>query len=250
MKPTERFSSRVENYAKYRPGYPLETIRFFEDKLALDNTTIVADIGSGTGISSKLFLGIAGLVYGIEPNDEMRQVAELTLAQFPNFKSLKGSAERTELAESSVDIVASFQAFHWFNNPDAVKEFKRILRPGGYVALVWNERLLNANHFLRAYETFLIDFGTDYHQIRHDQIETEDIEKSFGKKFLRATFPNSQVLDYEGFKGRTLSASYLPTAEETGFDEMLENLDGLFARYQEKGKICIQYSTKVYFAQF
>ena len=249
VRPTERFSSRVENYSKYRPGYPPEIVRLFKTDLDLDESTTVADIGSGTGISSRLFLGIADRVFGIEPNDDMRRVAERDLAEFKNLESIKGSAEDTGLSESCVDIVAAFQAFHWFNNRNAVDELHRILKPSGYIALVWNERLLDANEFLSDYEELLLNFGTDYDQIRHDTIDTEMIERSFEKKFSLKTFPNEQVLDFEGFKGRTLSASYLPAAGETGFDLMLENLRGLFARYQEKGRIRIQYITKAFFTQ-
>ena len=140
--PKKRFSSRVENYIKYRPNYPSKIIDFFIDNKLLSKKSVVADIGSGTGILSELFLKNGNKVYGVEPNNEMRKAAEIFLQKYPNFISIDGSAEETRLQEESVDLITAGQAFHWFNTKEAKKEFKRILKSDGSVTLIWNNRRL------------------------------------------------------------------------------------------------------------
>ena len=151
MKVTERFSNRVENYVKYRPNYPKKIISFLEKEIGLSSSSIIADIGSGTGISSEMFLKNGNIVYGVEPNKEMREAAERLLAEHPNFKSINGTAEDTTLAANSIDILSAGQAFHWFDVIKTEIEFKRILKNGGWVVLVWNERETNSSLFLKAY---------------------------------------------------------------------------------------------------
>ncbi|MEZ5345018.1 MAG: class I SAM-dependent methyltransferase [Pyrinomonadaceae bacterium] len=245
--PLNRFSDRVENYVKFRPGYPPTLIDELKGKIDLRKTSLVADIGCGTGISSKLFLDNGNKVFGVEPNAAMRNAAENELAEYGDFIPVDGTAERTTLNDSSVDIVAAFQAFHWFDNREAKLEFRRILKNDGFLCLVWNERQLDSNEFLREYERFLIRHGTDYEMVRHDQITKKTIERSFEKPFSAFTLENHQVLDFEGLKGRLLSSSYIPSETEPGFDEMLKNLITLFSRFEEKGRIRIQYDTNVFY---
>ncbi|HSK73955.1 MAG TPA: class I SAM-dependent methyltransferase [Pyrinomonadaceae bacterium] len=246
----ERFSNRVENYIKYRPTYPKEILDLFREKMNLQPDSVIADIGSGTGISARLFLENGNTVYGVEPNAAMREAAESFLKDFPNFKSVNGTAENTNLPDESVDLVIAAQAFHWFDKAAARKEFQRILRENGFVALIWNERQLDANDFLQDYEKFLLRFGTDYEKVRHDNITGESLAEFFQTNFEEAIFQNSQTLDFEGLKGRMLSASYMPSPENPLFEEMLENLESLFAQYAEKSKIQILYDTKIFYAQF
>ncbi len=245
----ERFSNRVENYIKFRPHYPNAILDLFRDKMNLHKSTVIADIGSGTGISSELFLENGNRVYGIEPNEVMREAAENYLKDFPNFSSVDGTAENTTLENESVDFVIAAQAFHWFDKDKTRSEFHRILKKNGFIALIWNERQLITNEFLRDYEKFLREFGTDYEKVRHDNITKETLREFFQADFQQATFQNSQLLDFEGLKGRMLSASYMPSAENPRFEEMIKKLKSLFAQYAENGRIDILYDTNIFYSK-
>ncbi len=249
MKTVERFSNRVENYVKYRPTYPTKVLNLFRDEMNLQNDSTIADIGSGTGISAKLFLENGCRVFGVEPNAAMREAAENFLQDFPNFKSVDGTAENTDLENKSVDFVVAAQAFHWFDKTKTRNEFKRILRDKGFVALMWNERQLDSTAFLRDYERLLIEFGTDYETVRHENITKETLQDFFQTDFEQKTFSNGQTVDFNGLKGRMLSSSYMPTAENPRFSQMLENLETLFAQHGENGKIEILYDTNIFYGQ-
>ncbi len=249
MKTVERFSNRVENYVKYRPTYPKEVLRLFQNEMNLRENSIIADIGSGTGISAKIFLENGSRVFGVEPNEAMRSAAENFLKEFPNFKSVNGTSENTTLENDSIDFVIAAQAFHWFDRTKTREEFKRILRRNGFVALMWNERQLDSNAFLRGYEQLLIEFGTDYETVRHENVTKETLRDFFQTDFEQKTFSNAQTVDFEGLRGRMLSSSYMPTAENPRFSEMLGNLKSLFAEYNRNGKIEILYDTNVFYGQ-
>ena len=246
----ERFSNRVENYTKYRPGYPPEMLDLFRDELNLQPSSVMADVGSGTGISAKFFLENGNTVFGVEPNKAMREAAESFLKGFPNFKSIDGTSENTTLEDKSVDVIIAAQAFHWFDKVKTRVEFKRILRENGFTALIWNERQLDSHDFLREYERFLVKFGTDYAQVRHENISNDILESFFQNKFQKAVFQNSQILDFEGLKGRVLSSSYMPSEENSRFEEMITNLKNIFAKYERTNKIEITYDTNVYYGKF
>jgi SAM-dependent methyltransferase len=248
MKTVERFSDRVANYVKYRPTYPPEVLAFFRSELGLTRSSILADIGSGTGISSRLFVENGNVVYGVEPNAAMRAAAEELFREFENFKSLDGTAESTGLAAASTDFVIAAQAFHWFDRAAARAEFKRILRPGGYAALIWNERQLDSTSFLREYEEFISKNGKDYREVRHENITDEVLESFFGHEFGQQSFENDQVLDFEGLKGRMASSSYMPSETDPEFERVADELRALFDKHQEQGRIVIQYDTKIYFS--
>ncbi len=245
----ERFSNRVENYVKYRPDYPKEVLQLFRDEINLQDDSVIADIGSGTGISARLFLENGCRVFGVEPNAAMRAAAENFLKGFPKFKSVNGTAENTTLENETVDLVVAAQAFHWFDKEKTREEFKRILKKKGFVALLWNERQLDTTEFLRGYEQLLIEYGTDYAAVRHDNIGEEILQDFFQTDVKQKTFSNVQTLDFNGLKGRMSSSSYMPTEENPRFSEMLENLKTLFAEHAENGKIEIIYDTKIFYAQ-
>ncbi len=246
---TERFSNRVEDYVKYRPDYPKEILDLFLSEMNLKSSSIVADIGSGTGISAKRFLENGNSVFGVEPNAPMRGAAEKFLADFPKFKSIEGTAETTTLANKGVDFVVCAQAFHWFDRAKTRKEFERILKDKDFIALIWNERQLDTTAFLRGYESLLIEFGTDYEAVRHENITKEKLRDFFQTDLHQAAFENKQTVDFEGLQGRMLSSSYIPSKESPRFGQMLENLERLFAEHAENGKIDILYTTKVFYGQ-
>ena len=245
----ERFSNRVENYVKYRPGYPREIIPFLVGNCGLTKETIVADIGCGTGISSRIFLENGNRVFGIEPNAAMRDAAVRFLVKFPWFIAVNGTADATTLAAASVDIVVAAQAFHWFDPEKTRPEFQRILKPGGYIVLIWNERQLDTTPFLIEYEAFLIKYASDYGNVRHENIDAKELSDFFKKEYGSATFPNIQIFDFDGLRGRMLSASYMPSETDPIYDQMNEELQVLFAKHNENGKIKVLYDTNIFFSQ-
>jgi ubiquinone/menaquinone biosynthesis C-methylase UbiE len=250
MNTVERFSDRVENYVKYRPGYPPGVLELFRREMNLRQDSIVADIGAGTGISSKMFLENGNRVFGVEPNQAMRAAAENFLRDFPNFTIVDGTAEKTNLPDNSVDFVVAAQAFHWFDAAKTLSEFTRILRDKGFIALIWNERQLDTTAFLREYEKLLIEFGSDYESVRHDNLDEEIFSAFFQKEFRRKTFQNVQTVDLEGLKGRIHSSSYMPSACDERFFAMNAEIERIFAKYAENGKIQILYSTNIFYAEF
>lgn len=244
---TKRFSNRVDDYIKYRPGYPKEVISLLIAECGLLPDSVVADVGSGTGILSELFLRQGNSVYGIEPNEEMRVAAERLLKDYENFQSIDGRAEATTLAAHSIDFLTAGQAFHWFDQIKAREEFARILKPQGWAALIWNERRLDSTPFLRAYEDLLLEFGTDYEQVRHENVE-KDIAIFFAPEECElAAFENLQEFDFEGLRGRLLSSSYIPAPQDRKYQPMLERLRETFLAYQKDDKVIVEYDTKVYY---
>ncbi len=244
-----RFSDRVENYVKYRPGYPSEMVQLFRDEMNLTGSSVIADIGSGTGISSRPFLENGNKVFGVEPNGAMRVAAEEFLCDFPDFYSVDGTAENTTLSDNSVDFVIAAQAFHWFDQRKTLSEFKRIICQKGFVALIWNERQLNTTPFLIDYENFLLKFANDYTKVRHDNINEETLTNFFRADFRRKTFQNDQIFDFEGLRGRLLSSSYMPSETHENYQQMVDELHPLFAKHAESGKIKVLYDTNVFYSQ-
>jgi SAM-dependent methyltransferase len=247
---TQRFSSRVENYVKYRPGYPNEVIETLRNECGLTADSIVADVGSGTGILTEMFLRNGNAVYGIEPNREMREAAERLLKDHPRFRSVAAQAEETTLDDDSVDFVAAGQAFHWFDREKTRREFARVLKPRGWVALIWNERVTTTTPFLVAYEQLLKDYSTDYEQVDHRRIDDDVIRDFFGSDDFRLKqFINVQVFDYEGVKGRLLSSSYAPEEDHPNYGPMLAELERIFQTYQDEGRVVFEYVTQMYYGQ-
>jgi len=247
---TRRFSDRVADYVRYRPGYPEAVIESLAAEAGLSAQSVVADVGSGTGISAEPFLRLGCAVYAVEPNTEMHRAAEERLGVYPRFVSVPGTAEATGLPDGSVDFVVSAQAFHWFDRGKARAEFARILRPGGWVVLLWNSRLTDTTPFLRAYEGLLHRFGTDYREVHHRYLGEEAVRSFFVPgRCERRAFPNAQSFGLEGLKGRLLSSSYTPAAGHPNHLPMLEELARLFAEHQEAGRVRFLYDTELYFGR-
>jgi Methylase involved in ubiquinone/menaquinone biosynthesis len=248
MNTVERFSNRVENYIKYRPGYPAEVLRLFKDEMSLTPSSALADIGSGTGISSRLFLENGNTVYGVEPNAAMRNAATMLLTNFPGFKPVEGTAEYTTLPDNSVNIVFAAQAFHWFDPESTRIEFKRILNKNGYIALMWNERQLDTTPFLREYERFLLTHAADYEKVRHENVTNDYLSNFFRSDFSQKTFANAQIFDFEGLRGRMLSSSYMPSETNERFAAVESELRRLFEKHADaSGKVAILYDTNVFY---
>jgi len=242
------FSDRVDHYVMYRPGYPVEAIDFLYDTLGFGSAGTIADIGAGTGIFTQLLLERGSAVYAIEPNPEMRGAAESRLSAYERFRSVDGSAEETTLADHAVGAIVCAQAFHWFDIPLAKREFGRILRPGGYSALVWNRRSTDVDEFASAYDALLRRYGKDYEKVNHKNLRHEHFAAFFlNGAYERAVFPHRQQYDLDGLKGRTMSSSYCPLPGEPGYEPLMAALDELFARAARNGVVAFEYETEVFY---
>lgn len=246
---THRFADRVDNYVKYRPHYPKGMLDFLLSQNIITSNSVIADIGSGTGISTEPFLKLNLKVFGVEPNKEMREAAEKILSSFGNFTSVNASAEHTTLEDHSVDVIVAGQAFHWFDKEETKKEFKRILKPNGFVVLLWNDRRTNSTDFLRSYEDFLQACAIDYKQVNHKNTQDKKIfDAFFGEgKYNEKWFYNFQDVDLTGLKGRVLSSSYMPNEGHKDYEHMMYCLKKVFARYQQNNLVRLDYDTKIYY---
>lgn len=248
--PTTRFSNRVDDYVRARPGYPPQVIATLRERIGLSPAWVVADIGAGTGISAKLFLEAGNAVIAVEPNEAMRTAAAKSLHHFGRFGAVNGTAERTTLAESSVRLVIAAQAFHWFDRPAFRRECERILEPGGHVALIWNDRKTAGSAFLEGYEQLLHDFGTDYLSVNHRNIGNAGVSDFFTPARCQCeTFPSAQRFDFEGLKARLLSSSYAPPIDDPRSGPMLGALRELFDATQQDGTVEMTYETQLYWGQ-
>ena len=247
---TKRFSSRVQNYVRYRPRYPIEVIEALRVECGLTTASVVADVGSGTGFLSELFVTNGNRVLAIEPNLEMRTAGEQYLGDQPGFESIDGTAQNTTLLDQSVDFVVAGQAFHWFDREQAKREFRRILKPSGWVMLVWNDRDTQATPFLRAYERLIKAYSTDYQQINHKQIDKTVLSSFFEPAQLyEKRFSYEQTFDYEGLKGRMLSSSYIPERGHPKYEEMTAKLWEIFQTYCAGDRVHVKYTTRMFYGQ-
>jgi SAM-dependent methyltransferase len=243
----QRFSNRVDDYVRYRPGYPRELLDVLRTRCSFRPDHTIADIGSGTGLLSKLFLDHGSRVFGVEPNAEMRAAGEEFLRAYPGFTSVAGSAEATTLPSHSVDFVTAAQAFHWFDPSRTRREFQRILKPGGRVIVLWNERLLDDTPFLRDYEELLQRFGTDYSRVSESYPRPEHMLDFFAENGCTShSLPNSQEFDFEGLSGRLRSSSYAPAPDHPQFAPMMEELLRIFGANQKDGVVSMEYRTRIY----
>lgn len=248
-KATERFTTRVDDYARYRPGYPAAAIELLKERCGLSALAEVADVGSGTGILTELLLKSGARVFGVEPNDRMRAAAEAALHGYPRFASVRGSAEDTTLPVGSVDLVVAGQAFHWFDPVRARTEALRIARAGARGALLWNERPLEPPAFLVDYEALLNKHAAEYARITASRADEGRMREFFGGAMQLAAFPNQQVFDFEGLKGRLMSSSYAPEPGHAQHEPMMAALRELFDRHARDGTVVFPYRTLVYYGQ-
>ncbi|MDP9001290.1 MAG: class I SAM-dependent methyltransferase [Myxococcota bacterium] len=247
--PKERFTGRVDDYERYRPGYPPELLELATGACGVGPGRIVADIGSGTGILTRLLLTAGASVIGIEPNAAMRAAAERTLSGEPRFESLDGCAEATGMGDASVDVIVAGQAFHWFDPTRTRAEFARILRPGGWVILAWNRRKDTA--FGRDYEQMLERLAPDYAHVRtRDRTAEAGLRAFFAPgKPTKVVFDNDQRLDQVGLRGRLLSSSFVPRAADPLFAPIMQRLAEIFRTHAQGGRVTLAYDTLVWYGR-
>jgi SAM-dependent methyltransferase len=243
-----RFSNRAADYVKYRPDYPLEIVTFLGEKCGLTSESVIADVGCGPGISSRMFLENGNRVIGVDPNEAMREAAREYLSAYNNFEIVDGRSDATMLPDAIVDLVIAAQAFHWFE-PEATRaEFRRILKPGGRIVLIWNERRLDSNDFHREYEALLVKWSTDYNTVRHENIAVDQLTNFFQGNYGSTIFQNDKIYDFDMLKGRMSSSSYIPSKDDPVYPQMVEELRQIFAKHAVADRIEVQYDTSVYYS--
>jgi ubiquinone/menaquinone biosynthesis C-methylase UbiE len=250
LPPTERFSDRVADYVQARPSYPSEVITLLEEKCGVDSNSFIADIGCGTGIFTQQLLSIGCLVVGIEPNVPMLEAAIANLESHDQFLAVEASGEDTGLADRCVDLVTVAQAFHWLNPSEARQEFQRVLKPKGWVALIWNERKSSGSPFLEGYEKVLKDFAPEYALVKHRSNSEDSILAWFQNPEAEVhSFENRHMIDQAGLMRRAFSSSYVPAEGTPGREAIAKELMKLFDSTHHEGLISFAYETKVFLGQ-
>lgn len=247
MKGIDRFSNKAEKYELYRPGYTEESILKILDlcNVVSNNGIKVADIGSGTGKFTQLLLDKGFYVYAVEPNEQMRSIAEVKFKDFNNFYSINKTAEDTGLKDNSVSIITAAQSFHYFDLEKTKEEFMRILKAEGKVVLLWNFRLRESD-FIKEYEEIIYNFHSNKVSPTHAQDKmTDDVFKKFFATYEIINIENSQAFDFDGLWGRTLSNNHMPNENETEYLILYNSVKKLFDKYQEDGKILFKYRTQI-----
>ena len=242
----ERFSDRVENYVRFRPGYPDDLVAALFAGPDKAGAATIADIGSGTGILTRELLERDARVYAVEPNAAMRTAAEQFLDGYKNFTSIDGGAEETGLDDASVDLITAAQAFHWFNNEAALAEFQRILRPGGRLALIWNKRNVK-QPFQLAYDALLREFAPEYGKVNHMNLGDDEIAGFYARGQMRLTrFDHLQRLDFDGLLGRLQSSSYCPPEHTPAYRGLRLAMRDLFEKHASEGIVDFEYDSLLY----
>lgn len=247
--PTERFSSRVENYVRYRPSYPKEVVEVLHAECALTPESVVADIASGTGLFTRLLLENGNRIFGIEPNKEMREAGKQYLAEFPKFASIAATAESTTLPDRSLDLITCAQAAHWLKREEALREFKRILKPERFLAIIFNDRQVRGSAFADDYEKLVVTYGTDYSEVQRLGRIFEGTDFFAPFRCEKRALPNHQDFDYASLEGRLLSSSYAPQEGDASHEPMLADLRRIFDTYQHSGFVRMEYDTNIYFGR-
>ena len=240
---TQRFSDRVDAYVRARPGYPAALLGLFQ----LPPTDAVADVGSGTGLMTELFVAAGHPTFAVEPNGPMRAAADARMSAHANYHGVDGTAEATTLADGSVTLVTAAQAFHWFDVGRARAEFRRILRPGGVVALVWNDRRRAAG-FTADYQALVERYRADRSAVEPMTPGADVLGRFFGPGGYRtATFDNPQQLDRAGLLARLASSSYMPPAADPRHAAVMADAGELFDRHQRGGTVTVAHDTRVFY---
>ncbi len=247
---TQRFSDRVADYVRYRPGYPGAAFDYLIERCRLSRNDPIVDVGAGTGLSSEPWLQRGFQVQAVEPNAPMRSAAACFLRGYPKLALVGGTAEALPLRDGSASLISASQAFHWFDLKASRQEFKRVLKPHGHVALIWNERVGHASPFLHGFEEALQAFACDYHAINDAGRSTQRITAFFAPGLVsERRFDHRQAFDFEGLCGRVRSSSYAPPEGHPNHAPLRAELRRLFERCASRGQVHFIYRTRVFSGQ-
>jgi SAM-dependent methyltransferase len=250
LRPTERFTSRVESYRQHRPGYPKGIVDLLTRECGLRADSLVADIAAGTGLLSEIFLERGYAVTAVEPNVAMREACQELTARFPKLACVAGTAEAAGLVDGSADLVSVGQAMHWFDLKLARAEFARVLSSRGWCAVIYNNRKMAGDHFHEEYERILVEFGSEYDSVRSSHLTEGRLAAFFAPDAAcSAAFPNAQELAPDGLEGRILSSSYMPQPGHPRYAEMRRAVVDLFEREQRNGFVRMEYECVVTYGQ-
>lgn len=247
-KPTERFSSRVEAYRRFRSRYPRDITAVLEERCGLTHESVVADVGAGTGMLAEVFLENGNRVFAVEPNADMRAVCEELEERYPQLTCIDGTAEETRLADHSVDFVGVGRALHWFDQAKCRPEFVRILRAGGWVVLASHGPHTRTEPSIKEFQKILREHGTDYGPLRR-RYDIEAAAKQFfgDNEIHEAQFPDTEEMTYDQLEGYALSLSVIPQPGHPGFPAMQRALQEYFARHESGGKVQMPMTCKLHF---
>src|SRR5579875_2634677 len=246
MKSTERFSTRVEAYREFRPRYPKEVVELLRRGCGLTAEWVVADVAAGTGLLSEIFLDNGNRVIAVEPNAPMRAACAELCERYPRLECVDGTAEATGLADGAADLVTVGQAMHWFDLVPTRAEFARVLKPGGWCAVVYDHRRMGGDGFHDGYERLLVEYGGDYRAVQSKHMTDDKLAGFFAPSAMRsAVLPNHQDLTLKGLEGRVLSSSYMPQEGDAKYPAMMDAIADLFARYEQDGVVRMEYETAV-----
>lgn len=243
---TDLFSGKSVNYAKSRPRYPEGIISVLENHASMTRDSVIADVGSGTGILASLFLENGNSVFSVEPNSDMREMAMKDLSRYPGFHPVNGTAENTEMENASVDLIVAAQAFHWFDREKAGTEFRRIIRPGGSVALIWNDRIAETEGMNHDYESICMRFSPAYHGSGSSAVGEQVISDFFHGNYSKFVLENTQELDLDGLMGRYFSASYAIGRDDPHYDMLVDSLEEAFEKNRDGNTVLLRYETRLY----
>jgi len=243
-----KFDGMGKIYASFRPSYPRAFMEYLRGGVGIRESCAVADIGSGTGILTRQLLESGVQVFAVEPNADMRAVAEADLRGFGGFVSVNGTAESTTLAAHSVGFVTAAQAFHWFDSKRFKAECARIMKPRGKVVLVWNSRdaesaLVRENDAIN--KKYCPDFKGFSGGMRGAENE-DDFADFFEGAYETKIFSNDTSCGEQGFIGRNLSASYAPKESDADYQAYVAELRALFAKYSKNGTLRTPNFTRSY----
>jgi len=241
----ERFTDRVVDYEKFRPSYPKEIIQVLKEQIGLNKKWLIADIGSGTGLSTQLFLENGNDVFAVEPNRGMRESLVHHFKTYRNLIALNATAENTSIESGCVDLIFAGQSFHWFDRAACQKEFERILTENGHMVFVWNQRDPE-DAFQQEYEHFLRNHIPSYQSVSHKNISDDDLKHFFGiRPMTKVSLPNQQIFDLRSFLGRVRSSSYFPKEQDDN-KTLYDDLRLLFDKYAISERIVFKYITEIY----
>lgn len=246
----EKFTGRADIYSIYRPAYPKLFLDYLYSKIGFSASSVIADIGAGTGIFSSMLLERGSFVFCVEPNADMRRTAQAKLKQYARCTLLDSPAESIELGPHTVDFVTVAQAFHWFDRNSFRAECRRILKPGGRVVLVWNIRdstdaltLENAAINRRLCPKFKgFSGGSAEHPEAYD-----DFFKAGSRIFKE--FENDLLFDKQGFIGRCLTGSYAPVESDPYYNDYVDSIGELFEKHCRQEQIRIANLTRCYIGE-